>query len=151
MFDDKEKIFYQNEDYTVRMEKIDGIERYFLKFNMINSPELEITLDVFMLYYKQFKKPFNNRLNESRRHISNKGSEYHILTNYKVEDEDDVVLKYDIETVLKTCTPTQQKRFNLHYIQNYSLTEIAKMENCDESSVRETIKSVLKKIKKYFY
>jgi RNA polymerase sigma-70 factor (ECF subfamily) len=153
MFDEKEEVFYQNEDYTVRMKKIDGIEKYFIKFNLTDSPENEISLDIFMLYFqdKDFRKPLDRQRNQSRRHTAKGDSEYHVLTNYRVEDEDTIVLKSDIETVLKTCTPTQQKRFNLHYIQNYSFTEIAKMENCDESSVRETIKSVLKKIKKYFY
>ena len=152
MFDDKEEKFYQNEDYLVRMKKIDGIERYFIKFNMTDSPENEISLDIFMLYFqdKDFRKPLDKQRNQSRRHIAKGDSEYHVLTNYRVDDEDTIVLKSDIETVLKTCTPAQQKRFNLHYIQDYTFEEIAKMENCTKQSVCESIERVVKKIKKYF-
>ena len=146
---DKEEVFYQNEDYTVRMKKIDGIERYYIKFNMTDSPENEISFDVFMLYYEGFRKPLDNQRNRSRRHIVRDNPEYHVLTNYTVEDEDTIITKCDIETVLKTCTHIQQKRFKL-YIQGYTNTEIAKMECCDESAVRQAISVVIKKMKKYF-
>jgi len=147
---DKEEVFYRNEDYIVRMEKIDGIEKYYIKFNMINSPESEISHDIFMLYYNKFKKPFENHRKERKRHIdANDINSF--LTLYTTDDEDSAVIKYDIDAVLRTCTSVQQKRFNLHYIQDYTLTEIAKIENCSVMAVKESLEAAKEKIKKYFF
>ena len=147
---DKEEVFYQNEDYTVRMKKIDGIERYYIKFNMTDSPESEISLDIFMLYYDRFRKPLDKQRNGSRRHIVRNNPEYHVLTNYAAEDEDITILKCDIEAVLKTCTPIQQRRVKLYYIQDYSIKDIAEMEKSDIAAVSRSITAAEKKIKKYF-
>jgi RNA polymerase sigma-70 factor (ECF subfamily) len=150
---DKDKIFYGNEDYTVRMEKIDGCERYYLKLHGVtDSQEDEVSLDVFMLYYKEFNKPFEIQRNEYKRHIENGDIDGFVilgkLTIMPFEDKSNI--KMDLEILLKTCTFIQQRRFELHYIQGYSFTEIAKMENCDESTIRRSISAVFKKIKNIF-
>ncbi|MCL2776106.1 MAG: hypothetical protein FWD71_22600 [Oscillospiraceae bacterium] len=156
MSNEKEK-FYKNEDYVVRMKKIDGIEKYFIKFNMTDSPENEISLDIFNLYFfdDDLRKPLDKQRNESRRHIADEDFEYLILSkklmNYTAEDEDRAIIKYDIEAALKTCTPVQQRRFKLYYFQDYTYEKIARLENCDYSSVKESINATVKKIKKYFF
>ena len=43
---------------------------------------------------------------------------------------------------------TQKRRIVLHFFEDKSFTEIARLENCDESSVRESIYAGIKKIKK---
>jgi len=157
MFEDKEKVFYRSEDYTVRMEKIDGIERYFIKFDMIDSPEREISLDVFKLYFvgEDTRKPLDKQRNERKRHIVDGIYEQLILpkklTNYTAEDEDRAIIKYDIEAALKKCTPAQQKRFELYYIHGYTFEEIAQIEDCTKQAACISVKYVIKKIKKYFH
>jgi len=150
---EKDRVFYKNEDYTVRFERSGGCERYFIKFHgqTTDTPEAEITVDVFMLYYQEFKKPFDKKRNEQLRH-----REYGDVDGFIISGkltvacfEQDVAVKADIDAVLRSCTPVQQKRYELHR-QGYINTEIAKMENCDEAAVRRSISVVLKKIKNIF-
>ena len=148
-------MFYKNKDYTVRMEKIGDCEKYYLKFHsQVDSPEFEISLEIFNLYYRQFNKPLERQRNEHKRHIEDGDLEYFIasgkLTVYTVEDDDNAANRLTLEAVLKTCTPIQQKRFDLHYIQGYSLTEIAKMENCSVKQIWKSVKAVKEKIKNIF-
>jgi hypothetical protein len=66
----KDRVFYKTDDYTVRMEKVGGRERYYIKFHsQTDSQEQEISIDVFKLYYHEFKKPLDNIRNERKRHI----------------------------------------------------------------------------------
>ena len=150
---DKKKAIFICSDYTVRMEKDGDFERYYLKFHsQDDSPELEITLDVFKLYYKDFKFILEKNRDEYRRHIEDGDIDNFIISGKLTvkQFENECVDKADFNAFLKTCTPTQQKRFNLHYIQGYTFEEIAKMENCAKQSVCESIERVVKKIKKYF-
>jgi len=149
---DKDRVFYKNEDYTVRMEKIGGCEKYYLQFHgQTDSQELEVTLDVFMLYYVEFRKPLEKKRNEQRRHIEDGEIDGFIVsgkltvTSFEQEYAD----KDEFESALKTCSPVQQRRFKLH-IQGYTMPEIAKMENCDRTSVNHSIIETRKKLKKYF-
>ena len=150
---DKKKAVFICSDYTVRMEKDGDFERYYLKFHsQDDSPELEITLDVFKLYYKDFKFILEKNRDEHRRHIED-GDIDDFITSGKLtvkQFENECVDKADLDAVLKTCTPVQQRRFNLHYIQGYSFSEIGKMECCKKAAVSESINAVMKKIKKYF-
>ena len=52
------------------------------------------------------------------------------------------------QAVISTCTETQQRRFNLHRVMGYSMTEIAKMENCSKSAVKESVDKVIAKLEK---
>jgi predicted DNA-binding protein YlxM (UPF0122 family) len=55
-----------------------------------------------------------------------------------------------LDAVLRTCTPVQQRRFELHHVHGYTLEEIAKMENCTKIAVFYSVKAVEEKIKNYF-
>ena len=151
---DKDRVFYKSEDYTVRMEKIGSCEHYYLKFHgqTADSREEEITLDVFMLYYGEFKKPFDKKRNEYDRHIEDGEVDGFIISGKLTVAtfEDEAAVKADLDAVLKTCTAVQQRRFDLYHTQGYSFTEIANMENCDEAAVRRSVKATLKKIKIIF-
>ena len=149
---DKDRVFYKNEDYTVRMEKIGGCEHYYLKFHgQTDSPEQEITIDVFKLYYKEFKKPFDKRRNEYDRHIEDGEVDGFIMsgkltiTHFEREYAD----KDEFEAILKTCTAVQQRRFKL-YSDGYTLEEIARLENCGKQRIQKSVSAVTEKIKKYF-
>jgi len=149
----KDRVYYKSEDYTVRMEKIDGCERYYIKFHgQFDSPEQEITIDVFTLYYKEFRKPLEKKRNEQRRHIESGGIDGFIISGKLTvtQFEQEYVEKAEIEAVLKTCTLVQQRRFELHYAKGYTLEEIAEMENCTNQAISKSVEDVKKKIKKYF-
>lgn len=149
----KDRVFYKNEDYTVRMEKIGGCEHYYIKFHgQSDSPEHEITIDIFKLYFKEFRKPFDKMLNEQRRHMEDGEADSFIISGKLTVAllEQEYADKAELQAALKTCTPVQQRRFELHYIQGYLIEEIAEMENCDRTSVNHSIIETRKKIKKYF-
>jgi RNA polymerase sigma-70 factor (ECF subfamily) len=148
-------MFYKNDDYTVRMEIIGIHERYFIKYHgQADSAEHEISLDIFMLYYREFNKPLERQRNEKRRHIEPNSLDYIIASGKLIdrtsENEDNAVSLLAVETAIEVCTPIQRRRFKLHYIQGYSYTEIAKKENCDEAAVRRSVSAALKKLKIFF-
>ena len=148
----KDRVFYKCEDYTVRFERIGSRERYFIKFHgQVDSPEFETSLDVFKLYYKEFKKPLENKRNEQRRHIEDGEIDGFIISGKLTvaQFEQEFVDKAEFEAVLKTCTPIQQRRFGL-YRQGYTLAEIAEAENCLFQAVWKSVKAAEEKIKKYF-
>jgi len=145
-------MLYRSTDYTVWMEVTDGRPRYFIRYHFqIGAVEAEISQEIFNVYIGEFNKPVERQRNERRRHLeSNDISEFILSGNLVVLFEQDSVTKADIEAALKTCTPIQRKRLIQHYFQGYSFADIAVMDECAEASVRESIKSGLKKIKKYF-
>jgi len=151
---EKDRVFYKSEDYTVRFERIGGCERYYLKFHgqTADTPEQEITIDVFMLYYKEFRKPFDKKRNEQKRHIEDGEVDGFIMSGKLTVKlfEQEYADKAEIEVALNTCTAVQQRRFKLHYVQGYSLTEIAKMEKCDLSVISRSVSVTLQKMKNYF-
>ena len=148
----KDRAFYKSEDYTVRMEKIGGCEKYYLKFHShTDSREVEITLDVFMLYYREFRKPFDKKLNEQRRHIEDGEVDGFIISGKLTvtQFEQEYADQDELEMILKTCTAVQQRRFKL-YSKGYTLDEIARLENCGKQRVQKSVSAVTEKIKKYF-
>ena len=148
-------MYLKTRDYTVWIKEANGEKRYFIKYRgQTVSPTCEITLEVFALYVEEFNKPLEKQRNEHRRHIA-AGSLDDFdtageLASHTADVEDRRVTMYAIEAVLKTCTPIQQRRFRLHFVEGYSYTEIAAMENCIKAAVSQSVDAVKKKIKKYF-
>ena len=147
------RVFYKNDDYTVSFERIGDCEKYFLKFHgQADSEEYEISLAVFNLYYKEFRKPLDNERNEQRRHIEDGEIDGFIkssklaVTEFEQESIDKAVL----DAVLKSCTQIQQRRFRLYHFQDFTLKEIAKIESCTEKQIWKSVKAVEEKIKKVF-
>ena len=148
-------MYLKMRDYTVWTKEANGETRYFIKYHGQKvSPTCEISLDVFVLYFEEFNKPLENQRNEQRRHIAT-GSldDFDMageLASRTADDEDKRLTMYGIKAALKTCTPTQQRRFRLHYHEGYTFVEIAKMENCDAEVVRRSVLAARKKIKNFF-
>ena len=57
---------------------------------------------------------------------------------------------YHLKLAFKKLTPIQARRIYSHYILGHSYSKIARHENVHESSVRESIRKGLHKLKKYF-
>jgi RNA polymerase sigma-70 factor (ECF subfamily) len=151
-----EKI-YKNEDYTARsIEQENGETRYFIKFHSATTAqeEVEVSHDYFALYVGEFKKPLVRNTNEKRRHLSDcelgdlEKPEHKpaVMTDFTKNSD----FKISVEAVLKTCTPTQQKRFTLYHDYGYNFAEIAKAEDCNESAIRKSVRAVEEKIKNIF-
>lgn len=72
---------------------------------------------------------------------------------HKTSIEDKVACRSELQQamqIIKMCTQTQQRRFHLYRILGYSLTEIAKMEDCSKNRVKKSVDVVSEKIKKLF-
>ena len=149
----KDRVYYKSEDYTVRFERIGGCERYYVKFHgQFDSPEQEITIDVFKLYYQEFRKPLEKKRNEQRRHIADGEVDGFIISGKLTvtEFEQEYADKAEFEAALNTCTVIQQRRFKLYHVQGYSIKDVADMESCDIAAVSRSIAAAEKRIKKYF-
>ena len=59
-------------------------------------------------------------------------------------------LQEKIKNALAILTETQRRRVLMRFVEDLTLEEIAKRENCDISSVKESIDGAIKKIKKNF-
>ena len=148
-------MYLKTRDYTVWMKESGGEKRYFIKYRgQTDSPTCEISLEVFTLYVEEFYKPLEKQRNEHRRHLED-GSLEHFdmageLASRTADAEDRRVTMYAVEAVLKTCTPIQQKRFRLHFVEGYTLEEIAVSENCGKPRIKKSVDAVMEKVKKYF-
>lgn len=72
-----------------------------------------------------------------------------VITDVSMEEQlEQKELYTALKESLNCLTKTQKRRIVLHFFEDKSFTEIARLENCDESSVRESIYSGIKKIKK---
>ena len=105
-----------------------------------------------MLLQEENKQQERQR-NEKRRHFDTRElSDYIIHQKRVAENLEDYCVNREqlkeIQKIVSTCTKTQQRRFYLNRICGYSYTEIAQMEKCHMTSVKESIVVVLKKIKK---
>jgi hypothetical protein len=104
-----------------------GRERYFIQYHGLDeSPEIEISRDIFRLYIAEFNKPMEKRKNEQRRHIE-RGALDGLIASGKLPStspETETEEKADLDSALKLCTATQRRRFELYYFHSYTLNEI---------------------------
>ena len=60
------------------------------------------------------------------------------------------IIQHDfIKRIINKLTDTQKRRIKYYYFDDLNFSEIARIEECDESSVRESIYSGINKLKKY--
>ena len=73
---------------------------------------------------------------------------------YKCEEEsiDDYIIRKstyeELHNAINKLTDTQKRRIKYYYFDDMKFSEIARVEECDESSVRESIYSGIEKLKK---
>ncbi|MCL2587904.1 MAG: hypothetical protein FWD84_00670 [Oscillospiraceae bacterium] len=150
---EKDNTLYKNDDYTARSEACNGVRRYFIQFHgqVEDSPEIEVELDMFLLYTKEFNKPLEIQRNEFRRHLY--WGELDETIAFSISNQMGGLEQSDlwqgIHEVLKTCTQTQKRRFEL-FAKGYQLTDIARLEHCEKQRAKKSVDTVLAKIKKYF-
>ena len=125
----------------IEMKNIDGKKTF-----------VEVSEEVYTVLQEENKQQERQR-NGKRRHFDTRELSDYIIHQKKVAEnlEDYCVNREqlkEIQRIVSTCTKTQQRRFYLNRICGYSYTEIAQMEKCHMTSVKESIVVVLKKIKK---
>ena len=70
------------------------------------------------------------------------------LTKPVDEEVEEKLQNEELYKAINLLSDTQKRRIKMYYFEDKSFSEIARIENCDESSVRESIYSGIKKIKK---
>ncbi len=115
---------------------------------------VEVSEEVYAVLQEENKQQERQR-NEKRRHFDTRElSDYIIHQKRVAENLEDYCVNREqlkeIQKIVSTCTKTQQRRFYLNRICGYSYTEIAQMEKCHMTSVKESIVVVLKKLKKFY-
>ncbi len=113
---------------------------------------VEVSEEVYAVLQEE-KKEQERQRNERRRHLDSRElSDYIVSRKRIVENLEDYCINKEqleeIQKIVSTCTETQQRRFYLNRICGYSYTEIARIEGCNLISVRESVLTVLKKLKK---
>lgn len=129
---------------TITVKNADGIEI-----------ELEVSDEVYHLYIDD-KHNEVEREKYRDKHLRTL-TESCILENdmkHSVNNLNDIVhdkeLMKKVEQVLRKCTPTQKRRFQMYFFKHMTIREIARIENRDVSSIFETIKAVRKKFGNFF-
>lgn len=148
---------YKDNPYVI--ERINGIN--FISFKDGND-QLQI-VEVNQNIYDVFDE--SELMDISQMHKDEKHLDFRIIDNtdkmdnflyqnsYRdVKSVDDCVLENinndNLKEAIKFLTETQKRRIKLHFFEDKSFSDIARIENCDESSVRESIYAGIKKIKK---
>lgn len=65
------------------------------------------------------------------------------------EEVEEKLQNEELYKAINLLSETQKRRIKMYYFEDKSFSEIARIEKCDESSVRESIYTGIKKIKKY--
>ena len=139
-------MYYKNNDYTARTETHGESTKYFIRFHgVVDSPEVEVDLEMFTLYVTEFKWPLERERDEKRRHIADCDDiEAFATPGFEAES----LAWLEIEAALKTCTQTQHRRFRLH-LEEYSYAQIARLEGCTERAVRKSVEAVRAKVNSF--
>jgi DNA-directed RNA polymerase specialized sigma24 family protein len=129
---------------------------YYVKTKDVAGHEaiVEVSYEVYQAFEDERKELERERY-ERRQHWDKRGLEDYILANESIavsEKLEDLFFRLNtlrtIQDVVRACTHVQQKRFYLHCVCGYSYAEIARMYNCSVMTVKGSVASVLKKIKK---
>ncbi|WP_313530619.1 sigma-70 family RNA polymerase sigma factor [Anaerotignum sp.] len=114
--------------------------------------KVKVTLEIFKIFEEERKEAERLR-KEKERHISDEDVESDItayLNSLRTTSlEEKIMQRAELKSavdVIKTCTPTQQRRFYLNRILGYSFTEIALREGCSKASVKESVDTISKKL-----
>lgn len=116
---------------------------------------IEVTEEVYRVFDEDELKDIS-QMHEYERHIEH--SELCDITlnrrakNTMITVEEEVEHKIMVEEIKKAfdiLTETQKRRIKMYYFEGLNFKQIALKEQCDESSIRESIYKGIEKIKKF--
>lgn len=138
--------------YTLLYES--DTNRYFILFKDVRGiiNKVEVSQDVFKAF-DRFELDDISELHKVDKYIDMR--ELDENRNYQNENEgiDDYIIRKstyeELHNAINKLTDTQKRRIKYYYFEDLNFSEIARIEECDESSVRESIYSGINKLKKY--
>jgi len=113
--------------------------------------EIEVDEDWGNLVIDLDRQEYNNNHTETRRHASLSAMCYE--GDYFADDSADLSTYADIlalRDAIKKLPDRQRQIIQLHFFENMGIREIARELGLDHSTVRESLNSAIKNLKKYF-
>ena len=127
--------------------------RYFILFkdvrNVINK--VEVNIDVFNAF-DRFELDDISDLHKIDKHIDMRELDENKNYENDTESIDDYIIRKstyeELHKAINKLTETQKRRIKYYYFDDMKFSDIARVEECDESSVRESIYAGIEKLKK---
>lgn len=127
--------------------------RYFILFkdvrNVINK--VEVNIDVFNAF-DRFELDDISELHKIDKHIDMRELDENKNYENDTESIDDFIIRKstyeELHKAINKLTETQKRRIKYYYFDDMKFSDIARVEECDESSIRESIYSGIEKLKK---
>lgn len=144
---------YRDNPYTLEFKE----NKYYIRFKDItnNIQNVEVSEEVYKIFDKSELEDIS-QMHEYERHIEH--SELTDISlnrrakNKSITIEEEIENKIVIEQIknaFNILTETQKRRIKLYYFEELNFKQIAFIEKCDESSIRESIYKGIEKIKKF--
>lgn len=140
--------------YTLSYDEMK--ETYIVEFkdNQNQLHKVEISEKIYE-QFDNFELEDISQIHKYRKHIEHsevyEETLLHRAVNQPISIEEEVEYKImleDIKNAFSVLTETQKRRIKMYYFDDLNFKQIAEIEHCDESSVRESIYKGLEKIKK---
>ena len=143
---------------TYLLEYVENENKYYISFkDSVNKEcKLEINKKIFDEYvtskksYKKIQNSFDRYEEQSEQteiSIYNKSA----IKAKTLEDELlDNMQKNKYRQAEKKLTETQIRRVEMHFLDNVSIRDLARLENVRKKQIEKSIQQGIKKIKKYF-
>lgn len=127
--------------------------KYFILFkdarNILNK--IEVNIDVFNAF-DRFELDDISELHKKDKHIDINEFDENKLYKNDTESIDDYIIRKstyeELHKAINKLTDTQKRRIKYYYFDDMKFSDIARVEECDESSVRESIYAGIEKLKK---
>lgn len=147
---------YKVDSYT--LEYIENEDKYYISFEDSAKQEcrIEIEKDIFDIYMKS-KKSYIKIKNETSRHLEHsllsEVDLYKRAFEYDESLEENILRNINYEKMCKAMESLPnmlRRRVVLYYQYNFSLSQIARIDNCSKVAVKYSLDTALKKIKNFF-
>lgn len=147
---------YEVDSYT--LEYVESEDKYYISFldSAKKNCRIEIEKDIFDAYMNS-RKAYTKIKNETTRfleHFDLSDESIYRRAFYKAESAEDVFIKNreqnKINRAMNSLTDIQQRRIEMHFINDITIRDIAKLENVQKSQIQKSLKLGAKKFKKFF-
>ena len=147
---------YKVDSYT--LEYVESEDKYYISFiDSVNQEcRIEIDKEIFYAYLKS-KKNYIKIKNETNRHLEQSELTDEEIYNRAFEKEESIeetvmkdIEKEKMQQALKNLTEVQQRRIELHIVNNITIRDIAQLEKVRKKQIVKSLQIGLKKIKKIF-
>ena len=148
----------QYEVDTYKLEYLENEKKYYISFkdSVDKDCRIEIEKDVYEAYMSS-KKAYTKIKNETSRfieHINLSAEDIHSRAFYKVDSAEEEFIKSEdikkINNAIDSLTNIQQRRIELHFVNEITVRDIARLEKVQKRQIQKSLKLGVKKFKNLF-